>query len=302
MRQTFYLQTLFVIAVTLLCFCGSQHTALASSDEPFYLAQQLSPDILQTDAQYGFAMTADRTWLLVGAKFTDITDTAEEDDTGIVYLYQRDYEAKKWQYYQTLSPMDFTDEVENPFVGAEFGESLAILNNRIAIGARYAIEEKSVPIAGQVFTYKWRGYKHGWVPEAIVEPIDGEAGDEFGRSVGLSTNALVVGARFADTEMAEDAGAVYVYDYKGHRKGWQFREKLTDPNGRDGDEFGRALAIVPNKHLIIGSREATLEADSAEQGPGVVFYYKQHKKGFQLQQKLLPRMHIMVCILVNPLL
>lgn len=64
-----------------------------------------------------------------------------------------------------------------------------------------------------------------------IEPADGSAGDFFGNSVAVSGSTVVVGSEYNDT-VAEDAGAVYVYQFDAGS--WLFRAKLTAADGAAG--------------------------------------------------------------------
>jgi hypothetical protein len=83
----------------------------------------------------------------------------------------------------------------------------------------------------------------------------------------MGPDRLIVGARFADNAMLADTGAVYVYRYSTGKGQWALEEKLVDPEGQPGDEFGRAIAYDASLggRLAIGSREA--------RGTGAVFLF-----------------------------
>lgn len=209
--------------------------------------------------QYGFCVDSDGKWLVVGAKYA----TMDELQTGAVYVYSKNKRTKGWEFSTKIVPEN-TDEISP----AEFGESVVVARNRILIGAR-SMNNSNGSQSGTAYLYQYRGKKKGWVLETQVEPYDGNDDDEFGRSVALGPNRLFVGARFALNSDDEKAGAVYVYKKRGHN--WQFETKLTDPDGGEGDQFGRAISFDAKRHryLAIGSRSASDGA--GDQGKVIIF-------------------------------
>ena len=71
-------------------------------------------------------------------------------------------------------------------------------------------------------------------------PSDGETFDEFGNSVAISGNVIVVGAHLDDDD-AEDAGAVYVYRYDG--SSWNQEAKLLASVAVSNNQFSAAVSV-----------------------------------------------------------
>lgn len=210
--------------------------------------------------QYGFSVATDGRWLVVGAKYATINGL----QAGAVYVYSKARVTGEWQFMQKLV-LDNAEAISP----TEFGESVAVSNNRILIGARSMIASNG-QLSGTAYLYTYRGRKQGWVMDATIEPPDGTDGDEFGRSVALGPHRLFVGARFAFNDADLQSGAVYVYKKK--RREWQLETKLTDPNGSDQDQFGRAISFdaKSSKYLAVGSRKG--ETDNGEiQGKVLIF-------------------------------
>jgi hypothetical protein len=95
---------------------------------------------------------------------------------------------------------------------------------------------------------------------------------------------LAVGARFADNSQLADTGAVYVYRYSVGKGQWALEQKLVDPEGQPGDEFGRAIVYDGSlgERLAVGSREA--------RGTGAVFLFSRGigDNAWQVDQVLTP--------------
>ena len=82
----------------------------------------------------------------------------------------------------------------------------------------------------------------GWADmtqTAKLTASDGAADDDFGYSVSISGNTVVVGAPYATVGGNSDQGAAYVFTEPG--SGWANMTqtaKLTASDGAAGDEFG----------------------------------------------------------------
>ncbi len=223
--------------------------------------------------QYGFSVDTDGRWLVVGAKYTTIDGL----QTGAAYVYSKAHITGGWQFVQKLVP-----ENAAGVSPAEFAESVAISHNRIVIGARSMLASNG-QLSGKAYLYTYRGRKHGWVLDAEIEPPDGTDGDEFGRSVDLGPRRLFVGARFAFNAEGMQSGAVYVY--KKHRNEWKFEYKLTDPNGGDQDQFGRAISFDAKDahYLAVGSRKGTIDNGESQ---GKVLIFKHKRNVWMLSQEI----------------
>jgi uncharacterized repeat protein (TIGR01451 family) len=85
-----------------------------------------------------------------------------------------------------------------------------------------------------------------WDCSLSLTPPDGQAGDQFGRSVAIDDDWLAVGAPFA-----KGSGVIYLY-----RRGEAApAQELSASNGARGDQFGLTLALS-GRTLIVGAPNA----------------------------------------------
>ncbi|MDG6256781.1 MAG: FG-GAP repeat protein [Methanomicrobiaceae archaeon] len=148
----------------------------------------------------------------------------------------------------------------DPVAAAEFGRSVAIDGDLVAVGAGGATAD-SVDNAGAVYLYGRQG--RVYVPEAKLIAPDATGGAEFGRAVAIQGNMVFVGARFAQAGDFDEAGAVYVF--KKYQGSWHLEEKIISPDPENRDNFGRALAIQGNLLVVTARKE------SDEEGAAYVF-------------------------------
>jgi hypothetical protein len=149
---------------------------------------------------------------------------------------------------------------------ADFGRSVAIENNLVAVGAGSA-DAGPIPTAGAVYLFKRQGL--GYVPEAKLIAPDATPGAEFGRAVAIQGDTAVVGARFAQVGDLTSAGAAYVF--RKVWRSWFLEAKLTSPTPANEDNFGRAVAIHGDLLVVTARKEAV---NAPEEGAAYVYRRK----------------------------
>ena len=86
----------------------------------------------------------------------------------------------------------------------------------------------------------------GWTQvEPKLTAGDGAASDEFGHSVSIDGDTVVIGARY-DDDKGSNSGSAYVFTRdmpSDLASGWTQVAKLTAGDGAAGDEFGWSVSI-----------------------------------------------------------
>jgi len=164
----------------------------------------------------------------------------------------------------------------DPVPDAEFGRSVAIGGDLVAVGAGGASADL-VSNAGAVYLFKHRGLTY--VPEEKLVAPDATDGAQFGRTVAIQGKMVIIGARFAQVGDLQKAGAAYVY--RNYRGSWQFEEKIVSPTPADEDNFGRALAVQGDLLVVTARKEATDEPDV-----GAAYVYVFRDGSWMYQAKL----------------
>jgi len=143
---------------------------------------------------------------------------------GMVYVYER--RGSDWIPTGTLSTPHATME-------DLFGVSMATDSKTLVVGAQFA--DVHGEDSGLAYVFERRNEK--WQQAAVLSATDAEAGDQFGLTVSVSGETIVVGARLEST-LGKDAGAAYVFEHRDG--GWRQAAKLTASDPVAGDLFGRA--------------------------------------------------------------
>ena len=132
---------------------------------------------------FGWSVSISGNQLLVGA----YRDEDNGDDSGSVYVFKKDGNGT-WGSEQKLTTSDGA-------VGDRFGWSVSISGNQLVVGA--ANDDDNGDNSGSVYVYEKDGDGF-WGNEQKLMASDGTAGDNFGWSVSISGDQLVVGAHWDD--------------------------------------------------------------------------------------------------------
>ena len=155
--------------------------------------------------------------------------------------------------------------------GDHFGDSLSMSGNVAVAGARF--NNDAGVSSGSAYIFRFNS--GAWVEEQKLTASDAAATVSFGASVSVSGNVTVVGAN-KDNDMANDAGAAYVYRYNGNT--WAEEQKLTASDGAEFDYFGHAVANHGDWAMI--------GAPQHDEQSGSVYMYRFNGNGWVEVQKL----------------
>jgi subtilisin family serine protease len=184
---------------------------------------KLLPDDNAAGDELGHAVAVSGDAVVIGA----ISDDDNGDRSGSAYVFR--FDGSTWIEEDKLVPDDGA-------TGDEFGVSVGIDGDVILIGARK--DDDNGSDSGSVYVFRFDG--SNWVPEEKLVAGDGEAGDFFGFSVGVSGSTALIGA-YGDDDNGSAAGSAYVFGFDGAN--WAEEQKLLPADGDGGDTFGRAVAL-----------------------------------------------------------
>lgn len=118
-----------------------------------------------------------------------------------------------------------------------FGESVAISGSTAVVGAlNQTVDGREFQGAAYVFVRSGSN----WVEQEVLIAADGAARDNFGYSVAIDGERVIIGAP-GDNFPASDEGSAYVYLRSGTVWNQEVKLGAGDPNG--GAQFGSSVAI-----------------------------------------------------------
>jgi hypothetical protein len=182
---------------------------------------------------FGFSVSVDGDVIVVGAR-TD--DHSTLSDAGSAYVFRWD---SSWNFEQKLTASDAASN-------DRFGYSVSVSGDAIIVGA-YAHDAVG-PDSGAAYTYRWD--TASWGDEQKLVPSDAASGDNFGFSVSVSGDWVIVGST-GDDDAGTSSGSVYVYQWDGNA--WGGEQKLTASDATGADLFGTSVSIGGD-YAAVGAR------------------------------------------------
>ena len=213
----------------------------------------------EPDDFFGGSVAISNDVVVVGAAFHK---TGENQNQGAAYVFERNEGgADNWGGVAQLISSDVGNDL--------FGLSVAIYNETVVVGASSADGAASDQGAAYVFERN-QGGANKWGQSKKLTASDGRSRDQYGVSVSISVDTVVVGANVNDAGQNEDQGAAYIYERDlGGADNWGEVKKLTASDGQSEDFFGDSVAIMVNT-IIIGAPNKPV-GDSEFQGAAYVF-------------------------------
>ncbi len=212
--------------------------------------------------QFGYSVDISGNYAIIGAWSDDFS--VADPNMGCAYIFEKEGIAD-WELVQKISASDRDDY-------DRFGWSVSIDGNFAVVGA-YAEDHNLLDgdpqaNAGAAYVFE-RNVAGTWNEVQKIIASDRTAGDEFGWSVSISGNTLVVGSHYDNEDedgvaFIHHAGSAYIFDRIAGV--WTQTDKLDGsgraadivfPGGGGGgddlsDQFGCAVSISDDR-LIIGA-------------------------------------------------
>jgi len=187
-------------------------------------------------------------------------EASSASDAGAAYVFVRSSGDWSQQAYLKASNTGAVDY---------FGVSVAISGDTVVVGAPLEDssatgvdgdgDDNSVPDAGAAYVFLRSG--GNWSQQAYLKASNTGAGDNFGWSVAISGDTVVVGAPWEDSSAtgvngngdgnsATNAGAAYVFGRSGGV--WSQQAYLKASNTGMGDFFGASVAVA-GEAVVVGA-------------------------------------------------
>ena len=195
--------------------------------------------------------------MVVGALWADSGGT----DRGQVYVFSKDQGgANNWGLVKILSASDKA-------TGDGFGTSVTVSGDIAVVGAVGA--DSGGINRGQVYVFsKDQGGANNWGLVKILSASDKADYDNFGSSVAVSSDTVVVGADGADFG-GTNRGQVYVFSKdQGGANNWGQVKILSASDKSKDDFFGESVAISGDTS-VVGAQGA--DSGGTDRGQAYVF-------------------------------
>jgi hypothetical protein len=193
--------------------------------------QKLTASDAAAGDEFGAGVAIRGDYIAVGAPLDD----APAQDSGSVYIFR--WTGSSWTQQTRLIASDGA-------LGNEMGRSVGIDGEYVVAGARLA-DYVGFNNAGAAYVFKRTNTT--WAQQAKLSAGDKNAEDQFGVSVDISGDYVLVGA-YLDDDGGNASGSAYVFRRNGTT--WVEDSKLTAFDDDPGDQFGFTVALRGGYGLI----------------------------------------------------
>ena len=188
----------------------------------------------QHGATFAENLDYDGTTLVISAYQEKIDGIA---DAGATYFYQ--FDGSQWAEVSRVVSTDID-------AYGYFGSSVAVHGNFAAVASNDNFNNRGI-----VELLKWNG--DDWTIVETLLPPDGVADDDFGQSVALVGNRLLVNQNLATVNGIDDAGCVWLYELNADGTANE-PERIISPTPHMNEEFGRVIDLSSDGIFIGGGR------------------------------------------------
>ena len=229
--------------------------------------------------KFGIAVAVAGDTVVVGAPYEDGSAT----DSGAAYVFSRN--GSLWTQQAFL-------KASNTGASDLFGEAVAVSGDTAVVGA-YQEDSNATGVGGSQSddsatnsgaAYIFTRNETAWTQQAYLKASNTGGGDQFGDSVAVSGDAVVVGAGREDSnalqqdDSAGNSGAAYVFARSGAI--WTQQTYLKSSNTGADDLFGSSVAASGNTMVIGAHGEASkatgvdgIQTDNSQAIAGAAFVF-----------------------------
>lgn len=239
---------------------------------------------------FGIDVSLEDNLLVVGSRYESSSQqyvtngsTASNDNSvksGAAYVFERD--GSVWNQVAYIKAANGDDNDWFGFQVSVSGDTIAVAapnedsHETSVISGTTASSDNSAESAGAVYVY--RKINGNWTQEAYIKASNAEEGDQFGITVKLKGDILVVGARHEDSgessilyegESSDDnsslsAGAVYIF--RRTENTWKQEAYIKASNVNYEDQFGERLSFDGDR-IIVGAMYEDSNQTAVTNGP-----------------------------------
>ena len=236
----------------------SQNICKKDTNGNIVLLDDISTDDVVNGNKFGYSVAIDGNYAIVGA-----IDT--QNFRGSAYIFKKNN--LTWtQTTELLSANNHSDMA----MYTSFAFSVAISGDYAIVGAY----STGTFASGKVYIFKKDNDAETWTEWSVLTPDSDTATYQFGYSVAIDGDYLIVGAPAEDSKK----GAAYIF--KNNGSSWTQQEKLTASDGADDDEFGNSVAIS-GIWAIVGAPD-----ENSKRGAAYIFKKDNGAETWAQQKKL----------------
>lgn len=185
---------------------------------------------------FGTSVSLSGNWIVIGAPKADINGMV---DKGAAYLYY--FDGVSWiEHAKFIDPNGNTND--------QYAYDVDIYQEQLAISVIGNNFDE-----GAVQTFVFNGTT--WIFQQLVVPNDNINGYNFGSSISINSDHLVIGVP-ASSNLNLNDGTVYFFKFEGNE--WVQINKFSFPVTAQNDQFGKSVSLYENS-AIVGSLQDKIQ-------------------------------------------
>jgi hypothetical protein len=204
---------------------------------------KISASDAQTGDLFGFSVSINGDYVVVGATSEDGGTGNPYVDAGAAYIFHRTG-TTAWDEGIKLATPDMQ-------ASSAYGYSVAINNDYAVVSSPW--KSDSFITQGTAYVFHRTG-TNTWDSGTIITATDPGANDWFGMSVSICGDYIAVGAAGEDGGLGSpysNSGAAYIFQRTGTNT-WDNGIKITAPDSQSADYFGSSLSLSGD-YLAVGA-------------------------------------------------
>lgn len=226
---------------------------------PILLSAQTINQVIKTVAsdrgagdRFGQSVSISGNYAIVGAYGEDAEGGNTLANAGAAYIFKKNDTGNWVEIQKIVAASRGLDD--------EFGQSVSISGDYAIVGTRFededALEGNHLTNAGAVYIFKKdEGGIDNWGQVQKIVAADRGENDEFGQSISISGNYVIVGATGEDEDALggntlDFAGAAYIFK-KDDTGNWGEVQKIVATDRGAFDNFGSSVSISGD-YAIVG--------------------------------------------------
>ncbi|MCB9354614.1 MAG: HYR domain-containing protein [Lewinellaceae bacterium] len=222
---------------------GAAYVFVKNASDNWNLVKKLTASDGFSADNFGTTVSVSGDHILVGASMNDEKGL----NAGAAYLFGKDQGgANNWGQVAKITAADGQ-------AGDMFGASMDLDGDFAVIGANLD-DDKGIN-AGSAYVFgKDQGGANAWGMVKKLTANDGTSFDNFGVSVGINGDFLIVGANQND-DYGSNSGSAYIFErnHGGVADSWGQATKLLALDGTSSDQLGIAVSLNGN-YAVAGAR------------------------------------------------
>ncbi len=211
---------------------------------------------------FGRSVAISGNFAIIGAPYDDLVFSPNR---GSAYIFF--YNGSTWVQQQKLLAGDGASD-------DQFGMAVSMSGNYAVVGAP-GDDNGANTDQGSAYIFFYDG--SSWMQTQKIEHVSSGAGDQFGNSVCIKDNKVIIGAPFDDIAGNNSQGSADIYAYNG--ASWVLQDRLVASDGAVDDRFGYSVTITGN-YAIAGIPYDNV-GSNADQGSANQYFFNGSNWVFQ---------------------